>query len=74
MAKATKPNMALRALLEEAELSHGSLSRAVIRVGAEQGVHVATNPDHGPAVGEWSQATVAGAQAGGGRADAAVAA
>src|SRR5256885_17265245 len=36
-------NAELRALLEEAGLSNAALARAVVLVGAEEGVHVGTN-------------------------------
>ncbi|MGH3885065.1 MAG: hypothetical protein ACRDSZ_00600, partial [Pseudonocardiaceae bacterium] len=36
-------NSALRALLDEAGVSHAALARAVVAVGAEQGAHVGTS-------------------------------
>lgn len=36
-------NGALRALLDEADLSNTALARAVVRAGADEGVHVGTN-------------------------------
>lgn len=36
-------NPALRALLDEAGMSNAALARAVVRAGAEEGVHVGTN-------------------------------
>jgi hypothetical protein len=36
-------NFALRALLDEADMSNAALARAVVTAGAEEGVHVGTN-------------------------------
>ncbi|MGB3438208.1 MAG: hypothetical protein WBA97_05585 [Actinophytocola sp.] len=36
-------NVALRALLDEADMSNAALARAVVTAGAEEGVHVGTN-------------------------------
>jgi hypothetical protein len=36
-------NTALRALLDEAEMSNAALARAVVTAGAEEGVHIGTN-------------------------------
>jgi hypothetical protein len=40
---ATSANSMLRALVEEAGLSSAALARAVVTVGAEEGVHIGTN-------------------------------
>jgi hypothetical protein len=40
---AVRGNRALRALVEEAAISHGGLARAVVLAGAETGWHVGTN-------------------------------
>lgn len=40
----TNGNAALRALLDEANVSNAKLARAVIRAGAEEGVHLGTTP------------------------------
>jgi len=36
-------NVALRALLDEAEMSNAALARAIVTTGAEEGVHLGTN-------------------------------
>ncbi|MGH3931612.1 MAG: hypothetical protein ACRDTF_16760, partial [Pseudonocardiaceae bacterium] len=36
-------NTALRALLEEGEMSNAGLARAVVTMAAEEGIHVGTN-------------------------------